>query len=94
MDCWWIDPAAASSVLHAEVALMQLLIDTTGRVRCIYSDALGLHRIGRLAIERASSVEPDEAGHWYADLSSVQGPVLGPYQRRLRCTRGGATLAC
>ncbi len=61
---------------------MQLLIETTGRVRCIYSDALELHRIGRLAIERASSVEPDEVGHWHADLSSVQGPVLGPYRRR------------
>lgn len=61
---------------------MQLLIEATGKMRCIYSDALDLHLLGRPTIKRASSVEPDDKGHWHADLGSVQGPVLGPCQRR------------
>ncbi len=61
---------------------MQLLIEATGDIRCIYSDALDLHLLGRPIIKRASSVEPDGAGSWYADLGSVQGPVLGPFNRR------------
>jgi hypothetical protein len=27
-------------------------------------------------------VEADEQGHWFADLSSVSGPVLGPFNSR------------
>ena len=32
-------------------------------------------------IRRASHVEPDEAGRWWADLSPVGGPRLGPFAR-------------
>jgi hypothetical protein len=27
-------------------------------------------------------VEPDDHGRWLADLTPVQGPCLGPFQRR------------
>jgi hypothetical protein len=33
-------------------------------------------------IRRASFVEPDELGRWFADLSLVVGPTLGPFAKR------------
>jgi hypothetical protein len=33
-------------------------------------------------IARASLVEPDDEGRWWADLGPVQGPVLGPFTLR------------
>lgn len=61
---------------------MQLVIETTGRVRTVYTDALDLRTLGRSKISRASTVEPDETGRWHADLRRLQGPVLGPFERR------------
>ena len=61
---------------------MQVIITNGGTVRCLYSDALELGRIGRLNIRRGSHVEPTPDGHWTADLSPVGGPVLGPYRSR------------
>ena len=61
---------------------MQLVIAADGAVRCVYDEALDLAAFGRLSIRRASHVEPDGHGSWYADLSPVSGPVLGPFGRR------------
>ncbi len=61
---------------------MQLLISTDGRVRCLYDETLELRRLGPLKIQRASHVEPNEAGQWYDDLSPVDGPRLGPFETR------------
>ena len=35
-----------------------------------------------LEIRRASHVEPDDDGRWFADLSPVEGPKLGPFALR------------
>ena len=35
-----------------------------------------------VAISRASHVEPDDLGCWWADLSPVKGPRMGPFERR------------
>ena len=59
---------------------MQLRIDPGGVVLCLYSETIDLHVLGKLAICRASHVEPDEAGRWWADLSPVDGPKLGPFE--------------
>ena len=59
-----------------------MVIDRTGVVRCIYSEAIDLGALGPLTIRRASHVEPDEHGRWWADLSPVNGPKLGPYSQR------------
>jgi hypothetical protein len=59
-----------------------MVIDAHGQVRCLYTEALDLAAIGPLAIRRASQVEPDAAGQWWADLSALNGPCLGPYLRR------------
>ena len=61
---------------------MQLIIDPTGDVRCLYDEALPLAEFGRLTITRGSHVEPTAAGHWTADLSPVGGPLLGPFESR------------
>jgi hypothetical protein len=61
---------------------MQLVIQTDGTVRCLYSEAIPLGELGGLTIQRASHVEPDVIGQWYADLSPVEGPVLGPFATR------------
>ncbi|MBR9803342.1 hypothetical protein GYB59_17355 [bacterium] len=61
---------------------MQILIETTGTVRCLYGEELSLNALGRLAIRRGSHVEPTDDGQWTADLSPVKGPVLGPFTSR------------
>ena len=61
---------------------MQLIILPTGEIRCIYAETIDLTRLGELAIRRASHVEPDATGYWFADLSPVGGPVLGPFDCR------------
>jgi hypothetical protein len=61
---------------------MLLVIDKNGTVYCLYGEMLDLAAFGPLSISRASHVEPDEQGQWWADLAPVGGPFLGPYQLR------------
>ena len=61
---------------------MQLVVTSDGNVRGVYDEAVDLHAFGPLHIQRASHVEPDADGCWRADLSPVDGPVLGPFERR------------
>ena len=70
---------------------MELVVGVDGMARCIYDEALDLREIGKLQIKRASHVEPDRDGFWWADMGPVDGPVLGPYGSRteaLRAERG------
>ena len=59
-----------------------LIIHPDGQVRCLYQETIDLGALGALRIARAASVEPDDGGRWWADLSPVAGPVLGPFLRR------------
>lgn len=61
---------------------MQLLISPAGHVYCLYGEELDLRVLGPLQLRRASHVEPDAQGQWYADLAPVGGPRLGPFARR------------
>lgn len=61
---------------------MQIVIEPGGTLRCIYTEAIELAAIGSPTITRASHVEPDQHGRWWADLSPSRGPVLGPYPHR------------
>jgi hypothetical protein len=61
---------------------MELVVDAGGGVRCVYGEELDLREIGKLQITRASHVEPDRDGFWWADMGPVDGPVLGPYGSR------------
>jgi len=75
---------------------MELVVDAGGSVRCIYDEVLDLREIGKLQITRASHVEPDRNGFWWADMGPVDGPVLGPYGSRteaIQAERGWLTTA-
>ena len=61
---------------------MELVVDAGGGVRCVYGEELDLREIGKLQITRASHVEPDRDGFWWADMGPVGGPVLGPFRNR------------
>jgi hypothetical protein len=61
---------------------MFLTIDPQGGVRCVYDERLDLTALGALCIRRASHVEPDETGRWWADLAPVAGPRFGPFRQR------------
>lgn len=58
---------------------MDLVIDPDGTVTMIYSEELDLSTLGPSSIHRASHVEPDDSGHWWADLAPSEGPRLGPF---------------
>jgi hypothetical protein len=61
---------------------MILTVDPGGAVRCLYDEAIDLSALGSLTIARASHVEPDADGRWWADLLPVNGPTLGPFNAR------------
>jgi hypothetical protein len=61
---------------------MELLVETSGQVRYVYQEALDFSALGSLSITRASHVEPDEQGQWFANLAPVGGLILGPFAKR------------
>jgi len=66
----------------SEPTEMELVVDAGGSVRCIYGEELDLRALGKLQITRASHVEPDAEGFWWADMGPVDGPALGPFRSR------------
>ena len=60
---------------------MQMVIDLKGNIHCLYREEMDLAKLGEVSIQRASHVEP-EGNCWYADLSPVKGPRLGPFPLR------------
>jgi hypothetical protein len=80
----------------SEPTEMELVVDAGFSVRCIYGEELDLREIGTLQITRASHVEPDAKGIWWADMGPVEGPVLGPYVSRseaLGAEQGDCTIS-
>ena len=59
---------------------MDLFIAPNGTATAIYGEEIDLHTLGTTTITRASHVEPDDSGQWFADI--VDGPKLGPFTRR------------
>ena len=59
---------------------MDLIVDSNGDVTTLYTELLDLSALGAMNIARASHVEPDQSGQWFADI--VDGPKLGPFARR------------
>ena len=59
---------------------MQLVIGPDGSARCLYCEDIDLGKLVTLTISRASHVEPDNSGQWFASM--IDGPVLGPFMRR------------
>jgi hypothetical protein len=61
---------------------MDLLIEASGTVRCVFGEEIDLGQLGRLSIRRGSHVEPTPDGQWTANLAPVNGPLLGPFPTR------------
>ena len=61
---------------------MQIAIAADGTTRFIHNDVLDAHALGAASIRRASHVEPNDDLTWNADLTPVNGPVLGPFPTR------------
>lgn len=63
---------------------MKLYVRPDGTLQAIYDEALDLQNIGGVNIKRASHVEPtpEHPGQWTADMTPVNGPVLGPFSTR------------
>jgi hypothetical protein len=66
----------------SEPTEMELVVGVDGGVKCIYDEAMELRALGKLQITRASHVEPDVDGNWWADMGPSGGPVLGPFGTR------------
>jgi len=61
---------------------MILSISKSGQVKAVYRDDFDWRSLGRLMVQRASQVEPDSLGFWWADLTMSNGPKVGPFVRR------------
>lgn len=70
---------------------MELIISPGGQVRTLYGEAIDLTTLGPALIVRASFVEPDDQGQWWADLGLVHGPRLGPFRHRSEALRAEQT---
>ena len=55
---------------------MQLVIDPSGTIRCLYDETIDLDVLGEPMIRRGSNVEPTNDGCWVADLSPGGGALL------------------
>jgi hypothetical protein len=51
---------------------MQLIIGPDGSGRCLYGEDINLGKLGALTISRASHVEPDASGQWFASMIDGQ----------------------
>ena len=61
---------------------MELIVQASGTIHCLYDETLDMSQLGPVSIRRASHVEPTHQGQWQADLSPMDGPVLGPFPLR------------
>ena len=61
---------------------MQIFCRADGHISALYDETIDLASLGNLAITRASHLESDGRGQWYADLAPSGGPLLGPFARR------------
>ncbi|MBI1348696.1 hypothetical protein GC163_20680 [bacterium] len=59
---------------------MELRIHPEGQITTLYDETFDLTALGTLTITRASHIEPDPHGDWWAQI--INGPRLGPYPRR------------
>ena len=62
--------------------MMDMVVERNGNIRMIYDEAINVRHIGELSVRRVSQVEPVEYGLWIADLSLLNGPILGPFEAR------------
>lgn len=57
-----------------------MIVQPNGEITTLYAEVLDLAALGALKIARASEVEPDDQGDWWAQI--LDGPRLGPFPLR------------
>ena len=62
--------------------VLEIVVTTSGQARMVFDDRVDARKLGPITIERGSHVEPTSDGRWTADLSPVDGPILGPFDKR------------
>lgn len=62
--------------------MIELFVTSQGLVRFLYDESLHMQELGPIRIQRASHVEPDAKGQWWADLTPSDGPTFGPFPQR------------
>jgi hypothetical protein len=66
----------------ADQTVTEIIVGPAGDAHSIYGESFDYACLGIVHIRRASFVEPDEQGCWWADLSPMCGPKLGPFHKR------------
>ena len=66
--------------------MMDLIVAPSGVVTAIYAEAIDLRSLGTTTITRASHVEPDETGQWFAQI--IDGPTVGAICQTQRSAGG------
>ena len=61
---------------------VEIAITPYGQTRMVFNECIDVRKLGAIKIERGSHVEPTPDGRWTADLSPVDGPILGPFDTR------------
>lgn len=62
---------------------MIISVDPNGNMTAIYDDELtDLFQEGSVTIRRASNVEADKNGQWWAEMLDGTGTKLGPFTKR------------
>jgi hypothetical protein len=61
---------------------MEIIISPRSHALAVYDEAIDLATLGSMTTRRASHVESDGLGRWFADLAPVSGPRLGPFVLR------------
>ena len=61
---------------------MQIIVKPTGVFISVYDDAFDYGDFCKPQIRRVSQIEPDDSGGWIADLSPINGPKLGSFDKR------------
>jgi hypothetical protein len=65
------------------MSAIDIICAPDGTLTAIWDDGLApLASEGQATITRVSHVEPTEEGEWTADMSPINGPVLGPFPLR------------
>lgn len=67
---------------------LPIVVGPSGAVRSIYAESFNWDAFGSPVIERASHVEPSRSNQWFADMSPVGGPQLGPFTCRSEAILG------
>lgn len=75
----------SDTIIKGVLIMKEIVIrfDNDGTAISIYNEDIILNSLGKVNINRASYVEPNENGEWIADMSPIKSNIiLGPFKLR------------